>query len=848
MATTSAGKKNNNKKRINREINRVAVHSGRSADSVPHQNVLDLRSLVAKKELEHARNTRTLSAAKLAKLEGRSSHSTHPTHDTSIAKRDGFFSRFRSHTPKQSEPAHAVSYHKPQHTPAPSHRLPPMHIEDIDLLTNEELADAIDQEIIVPKPPVVPQPSRSHARHIARQERKEQARAAAEAKRAARQDRSHFRFPSLKPTIAFAVLSILFVLPASVSATLGQALSVKNAVTDSANTAFLHLYAAGQEFQNLNFAQAKIECDAALEGFTKSKESVAKINPFVAAIVQRVPGTGKEYTSGIALLNAGEELAQAGQQLSAGLSVLSTVDIGAVAQQQDGGLAKILEVAHSSLSPAAEHLTKASELIGSVSADAVPEDKQQYVLLAQQALPEIESTVTNGVDLTETLLAFLGHEEPKRYLVAFQNNHEMRPTGGFIGSLALVDIDNGTVKDVEIPGGGVYDISGQLDIVVESPEPLHVVNPTWNLQDANWFPQFPASAQKIQWFLEHSKAGSVDGVITVIPSVIEKMLAITGPIDLMQDYNVVITEENFYEEIQRRAEEKYDVTRESKKIIGAMTPLLLNQLFAKASTPDGLLEIVNILRDALAEKNILVYMNDPRLQADFSTRDWTGELKSTDRDYLGIFHANIGGGKTDDAVEQIVKHTASISNDGSIVDTVSLTRIHKGSDSDELRAVKNLDYVRFYVPQGSTLISATGFETPSKDLFLPDVEDAAIDQDLAQITGKVTENKTQQVFTNNEFEKTVFGGWIQTEAGNSATVTLQYKLPFTLNVRGFWDAIDHYSLLVQKQPGSFGDFFTSDISLDSKLQLIRTFPTEYTGSQQTVLTNDQFVGMVITSK
>jgi hypothetical protein len=245
-------------------------------------------------------------------------------------------------------------------------------------------------------------------------------------------------------------------------------------------------------------------------------------------------------------------------------------------------------------------------------------------------------------------------------------------------------------------------------------------------------------------------------------------------------------------------------------------------------------------------------MNDPRLQEDFSSRDWTGELKSTDRDYLGIFHANIGGGKTDAAIEQIVKHRAEIALDGSIVDTVTLTRVHKGESDAEFRSTKNLDYVRFYVPLGSTLITADGFETPSKDLFLelPESQEEAYepDTDLAAISGAVTHDDARQLFTNTEFEKTVFGGWMQTESGESTTVTLSYRLPFTLETNGFWDTVDHYSLLVQKQPGSFGDFFTSDVIVPANAQILRTYPSEYTGSVQTVLKEDLFVGVIVAQK
>ncbi len=778
--------------------------------------MLDLRSVVAKRELQSARFKRLKTAAALRRL-----HEDEVEKETTAKPRlpgsKGIFSRWRANRQRpspvhQSTPQLTVHQHQSEQA-VTDHSAQPVVLRLEDFPELEERS-------------TVPLKKASEAKHRD-------------------SSPSSTRFTVLKPTLIFAVFALLFVLPASVSAMLSRAEGAQKTVTVSTQAAFEHLYQAGVYFQELQFTKAKEECDAALEGFTAAQGEIANFSPLLTALAASVPGPGKQFADGQTLIDAGEELARAGQQLSTGLAVLSAVDIQAIAQQEESELTNLLVVAHSALSPAQEHLNNAARLVQAVSHESVPQDKQQFVLLAQEALPEIAFTVRNGVQLTETLLAFLGHDEAKRYLVLFQNNHEMRPTGGFIGSLAIVDIENGVVNELDIPGGGVYDIAGQLTEKVISPKPLHLVNPAWNLQDANWFPHFPASAEKIQWFFEHSNAPEVDGVITVIPSVIEQLLAITGPIDLTEEFGVVITKENFYDEVQRRAEEKYDVTRESKKIIGAMTPPLFNQLFEKASDPNGLIEIVNVLREALAEKDILIYMNDPRMQEDFTSRDWSGELKNTDRDYLGIFHANIGGGKTDDVIEQIVKHRAEIGLDGSITNTVTLTRVHNGEVDDEFHSVKNLDYVRFYVPEGSELISADGFETPAKELFLPIEPGYENDEDLAALSGDIRADSTRQLFTNTEFGKTVFAGWVQTEVGERSTVTLRYRLPFTLDVNSFWNAIDHYSLFVQKQPGSFGDFFTSDLIVPAHLQSLRSYPSEYRGSVETALAEDLFVGMVI---
>ncbi len=652
----------------------------------------------------------------------------------------------------------------------------------------------------------------------------------------------------IKPAIAFALLAVVFIIPASVSAMLHQSSDLEALVTQSAEIAFEHLMNGGEDIQGLDFSSAESEFTQALESFTAANNEIEELNSFVVSVAKYIPGKGKQFDSARHLIVTGSELAAAGEQLSKALAILNTVDVQQVSEQEDAGLTSLLVVVHSALAPAVEHITTASEHLEQVSVDVLPEDKREVVTFAQEALPDIQTMLADGLQLTDTLLAFLGHEEQKQYLVIFQNNHEMRPTGGFIGSLALVDIDQGVVTGIDVPGGGVYDISGQMKEQVISPEPLHLINPHWNLQDANWFPHFPASAEKVQWFYEHSGGDPVDGVVALVPNVIQDLLEITGPLDMTEEYDVVITEENFYEEVQMRAEQKYDVTRESKKIIGDMTPLLFNKLFDSANTPDGLIRILSILKEATAEKDILVYMNDPTLQKQFSKQDWSGEIKETDRDYLGIFHANIGGGKTDDVVEEMVSHHAQISADGSIIDTVTVRRVHKGTKDDELRGVNNNDYIRFYLPEGSELLSAEGFEVPSAELFLEPEAGYTTDKDLESISGAIRENELIDVNTNTEFGKTVIGGWMLTPYGESSIVSITYKLPFTIQVGGFWQDSDRYSLLIQKQPGSFDTLFISDVDLPSNMETVLSYPGDYSGGIQTIIEQDLFVGMVLKAK
>ena len=92
--------------------------------------------------------------------------------------------------------------------------------------------------------------------------------------------------------------------------------------------------------------------------------------------------------------------------------------------------------------------------------------------------------------------------------------------------------------------------------------------------------------------------------------------------------------------------------------------------------------------------------------------DWSGTLKPTIGDALAIVEANIAGQKTDTSIQERVDHEVEIAEDGTITNTVTLTRVHAGVKGELFKGANNVSYVRVYVPMGSQLLEATGFEAP----------------------------------------------------------------------------------------------------------------------------------------
>ncbi|MBX4187090.1 MAG: hypothetical protein KW802_02420, partial [Candidatus Doudnabacteria bacterium] len=139
---------------------------------------------------------------------------------------------------------------------------------------------------------------------------------------------------------------------------------------------------------------------------------------------------------------------------------------------------------------------------------------------------------------------------------------------------------------------------------------------------------------------------------------------------------------------------------------------------------------------------------------------FSGKLLTTDHDYLNIIGTNLGGTKTDLKIEQSVDLKSKVLSDGSIINSLNITR-------SNLASVNNKTYIRVLVPLGSEFVSAKGFDPivthPSAALGLHQDPDLAVwDKGVQQ----------SDVFIRTETGKTEFAGWLAVEPGASRTVTI----------------------------------------------------------------------------
>ncbi len=603
---------------------------------------------------------------------------------------------------------------------------------------------------------------------------------------------------------AVIVLAVILFAPGPAKSYYLNLKTTGNQVLDNSNAGFVALQSSTAALMQADLGKAEDSLITALHKFDEALQTLQNEHQFIQTLISMVPMLNEEVKNRENLLTAGHSLALGNTYVLKGLSESQA--------NKNQSLTTRISILNSHLKAALPNYEKALADLSGVKEDVLPVEYQASF----KEFKGIFATLVNDMNqLTglggaiEEIFGGVGH---RRYLVVFQNPDELRPTGGFLGSFAVLDIKDGKVVDFKIPAGGSYDLKGQLNERIEPPAPLLLANNLWQFQDSNWFPDFPSSAEKMLWFYRHSRGVTVDGVIAINAPVLENLLAITGPVT--DDVRgLKITSDNALTAIRETINTEKDKNKDKpKQVIADLAPKFL-QYFENIE-PADLLPVLSGLQDALVTKDIQVYFTDQKTESTVKNYGWGGHILPTNnQDYLMVVNTNIRGKKSDANIKQDIIHESQLQPDGSIIDTVVITREHLGTQGEKLYGDPNVDYIRLYVPEGSELIKAGGFSWPDEKSFLPPDEWSKKDVFLAGLEVEVGfDNKTGTRVTK-EFNKTVYGNWVITPPGQKNEIYFTYRLPFSNLVKEDSKTLS-YQLAVQKQSGSPTSFSSQIIFPD----------------------------------
>lgn len=653
--------------------------------------------------------------------------------------------------------------------------------------------------------------------------------------------------------VSFMIFAVLVTSTVGASKTVVAGLKMKQKVLGESTVAYDRISDARTALEQNDLSTASTSFQEASSIFADAAELTNSLSSAAVEISGFLPQTSA-LKSGSSLLTALHETTAAATSFTEALNKTQGAPVIAIAGVKQKNvdpsltLTDALSRAHSDFSKASESLSRANEAITDVRLDDVPENLRDKVEILQQGIPVLAMLSERINSSYDTFLALLGSDHAKRYLILFQNHTELRASGGFLGTFALVDIDQGKVTQVKT--NGIYDLDGQLAERIVPPYPLRLITDRWFTRDTNWYPDFPMSAKKISEFFEKSGGPSFDGVIAFDPTIVQDLLRLTGPIT-MKKYNATVTADNFIETTQYEVEKDYDKKlNKPKQFLADLVPVLLSETLKlnHAAWPD----VLSVLLKAAGEKHFMAYSSNDNLQKLIEKSDIAGEMKYSEGDYLAIINSNILGNKTDAMIHEDIEHTAIIQNNGTVQDTVRVTRDHTGTN--KWPSGTNRDYVRIYVPKGSTFVSAEGFSQDESLQKYVDCNQCSTDPLVSEIESTIEPlGDGVESFIENGF--TVFAGWQILEPGKTKSYSITYTLPQKIQ-SSFLRPVDSYRLHVQKQAGSLGSLFQHETKLQSSWQVLNNIVDNKTvvSSEQdvvryeTTLTTDKFFSHIIEKK
>jgi YD repeat-containing protein len=399
------------------------------------------------------------------------------------------------------------------------------------------------------------------------------------------------------------------------------------------------------------------------------------------------------------------------------------------------------------------------------------------------------SSVTSGRDrmleLTEPLAAqshaaaglaehvptFLGANGPRRYLLGASTPAALGGTGGFIGSVAVLDVEGGRL-DI-----GPFATADSFPVL----EPTRLQPPV--LQDADrwsryggtgdWLtlnrtPHFPAAARAMLTHWEATQGEAVDGLLVADPFLLEALLDIVGPTEV-PDRTEPLTPATVVEYVTNEAYGEYDTNDERQEVLGDVASSALGR-FLEGGTEVAPVDGLAKLGRAAAAGHLQVYATDERVQSAFARAGMTGELADPDGDLVSVTLNSGTASKVDYFGRHRIDHEVRLLADGSTRNELTLAIANEapsegqpeyviGPTNPTLDAGDNLLNVSLHLARPAQFI-----ETPDAWGDLPTVTETELGHPVHDSWVRIPSGESDE----RRYQWRTPNAWRVTSAGNAA--------------------------------------------------------------------------------
>ncbi|WP_309068443.1 DUF4012 domain-containing protein [Microbacterium sp.] len=305
---------------------------------------------------------------------------------------------------------------------------------------------------------------------------------------------------------------------------------------------------------------------------------------------------------------------------------------------------------------------------------------------------QVGDVMNVAAPMVELLPELLGANGKRNYLLVFQNNAESVGLGGSAASQSLVTADAGKVAIDHQANSDVYanDTPVQVD-VPQSALDLYSDFLVKRINTSSSRPDFPTMARIVtEWWQRDVRDDQIDGVVSVNPIALARMLRATGPVELAT--GDALTEDNAVQLLLSEVYERWG-TQETKKGADKFFSSAAKEIFAKLSTgafnPKDMAWAVG---EGIESGDIMFYSANEKVQEVVAPLKLSGILPTDNEDQttVGVYFRDESGSKIDYYMRSSIDAVESCADGRRTLTTT--TSLHLDIDRESAKQLP--DYVK----------------------------------------------------------------------------------------------------------------------------------------------------------
>lgn len=368
----------------------------------------------------------------------------------------------------------------------------------------------------------------------------------------------------------------------------------------------------------------------------------------------------------------------------------------------------------------------------------------------------LESELLNYSSAADGLYSLLNSTSSHLLLVFADPSVSLRPAGGELTAYADLTISKGQLANAAVSSFSAPDSQLPWKVL---PPPLELggSGSIWGAGEANWFFDFPSSAQKMIYFLQSSKeyassSETFSGAILINGSAWQRIIATIDPSLLPKSGSTV-----------------------SVAYLSKTLPQLFKEI--PGLSPAAKQDLVGAIGEGLADKNIMVYFSDNRLEGVVELAGSDGGIFNLpynfNGDYLGVANITPTASLSGTVLEEHVVLKSQIDSSGMVNDDLTVENIFQNPSYPNYHAFRR-DLLQIFSSPSSALISADGM---SSSLFGDLKQYRAgyqTDPNLSAVEQSFMQSSVPGISEFNESGLKVYEGWLSANIGAAAKLHLTY--------------------------------------------------------------------------